>query len=289
MFPLNKEPVFDYIKAFIQEVYYHTSSKYNSEPGILENKRDVPLIVSLTTIPERIHKVYLCTETLLRQSIKPDYIILWVSEAIQQDNVPCILMRQKNRGLQIRFCRDIGPYTKIIYTLKEHPESIIVTIDDDFYLPRDWLKMLFESYLKEPQYIHCYKPIQITMESDGQLKPKKEWVNCLPLAMEPSFHIFPEGYAGVLYPPGSLHDEVLNEEVFTRLCPLADDIWLKAMSILNGVCCKNVKWPNSGKYTVINGTQSKALRKINDLQNKNDEQIKAVFDHYSIYNLLSDG
>ena len=108
----------DYINAFIRELYYYSVSKFSSESGVLENKRDVPLIVSLTTIPERIHKVYLCIETLLRQFIKPDYIILWVSDIFQENSIPHNLKKLQNRGLQIRFCKDIGSYTKIIYTLK---------------------------------------------------------------------------------------------------------------------------------------------------------------------------
>lgn len=289
MWPFKKGLINDYLNAFIRELYYYSVSKFSSESGVLENKRDVPLIVSLTTIPERIHKVYLCIETLLRQSIKPDYIILWVSDIFQEDSIPHNLRKLHNRGLQIRFCKDIGSYTKIIYALKRYPESIIVTIDDDFFLPQDWLKLLYESYLKDPQYIHCYKPLQITMNPDGTPKSIQEWNDCLPDMLEPSPHIFPEGYAGVLYPPGSLHHEVFNEELFVRLCPTNDDVWLKAMSLLNGVACKIVNWPFPGKYLMINGTQTKALNVINVAQSKNDEQIKEVFGHYHLYHLLIKG
>ena len=48
-------------------------------------------------------------------------------------------------GLEIRFVKDIGSYTKAIYAFKEFSESIIVTADDDIFYPKDWLKKLYLS------------------------------------------------------------------------------------------------------------------------------------------------
>ena len=44
----------------------------------------------------------------------------------------------------------------------------------------------------------------------------------------------------MLYAPGHLHPEVLNELAFMSLCPKADDVWLKAMSLMANVACKKV-------------------------------------------------
>ncbi len=268
------------------QLYYHFNSHFNSKfssaSGVLENNREVPLIISLTTIPERISKVYLCIEALLEQSVKPDYVILWLSEIIDKDTIPESLKRLESRGLQIRFCKDIGPHNKIIHTLKENPECIIVTADDDIFYPRNWLKELYEAYQKEPQYIHCHMAHLMTRKSDGKLSNYNDWDRCSQGIVGPSLLLFPIGSRGVLYPPGSLHREVLNDEIFTRICPTNDDIWLKAMSLLNGVACKKVA-PFSETFITIRGTQAKALFTLNVLQKKNDEQIQATFERYDLY------
>ncbi len=268
-----------------KEFYYHFRSRFSRVSGVLENKKEVPLIVSLTTIPERIHRVYLCIETLLGQSIKPDHIILWISETVNNQVIPENLKSLESRGLQIRFCRDIGSYTKVIYTLKEYPHGVIVTADDDVFYPENWLEQLYESYQSEPQYIHCHRAHLMTIKANGELERYDNWGWLAKGIVGPSILLFPTGTAGVLYPPGSLHGQVFNEEVFMRLCPTGDDIWLKAMSLLNGVACKKVA-PFSERYETILGTQTKNLTILNVDQMKNDKQIRAIFEHYDLYRLL---
>ena len=48
--------------------------------GITKKKRGREVILSLTTIPDRITKTWITIESLLRQSCKPDQIILWLAE-----------------------------------------------------------------------------------------------------------------------------------------------------------------------------------------------------------------
>jgi len=267
------------------ENYYRFNALFSKSIGITQHKRNPPLIVSLTTIPERIHKVHLCIESLLRQALKPDYLMLWIS--IPEHKIPEKLDRLKQRGLQIRLCKDLGPYTKIIYTLKENPQSIIVTADDDHFYPKNWLKQLYGAYLREPQHIPCHRAHLMTEKPDGKLKKYQEWHWLSPGIQEPSLLLFPTGIGGVLYPPHSLSEEVLNEEVFMRLAPYHDDAWLKGMSLLKGTQCKKVS-PFCPNYIHIRGISKKSLCKIN-LANggeKGNEQIQAVFGYYNLYNQI---
>ena len=264
------------------ETYYRLSALFSKRTGLTQTKRNPPLIVSLTTIPERLYKVHLCIESLLRQSCKPDSLMLWVS--FPEDKIPKKLDRLKKRGLQIKTCQDIRSYKKIIYTLKENPQSIIVTADDDIYYRRDWLNQLYEAYQKEPQYIHCYRAHLMIKDPDGKLKKYKEWNKLAPGIQGPSLLLFPTGADGVLYPPHSLSEEALHEEVFMRLSPYHDDAWLKAMSLLKGTQCKKVS-PFSQKLIHIRGMKAKRLTKINK-DGKGDEQIQAVFEYYNLYNVM---
>ena len=268
------------------ETFYRFNVIFSKSIGVTQAKRNPPLIVSLTTIPERMHKVHLCIESILRQSLKPDYLMLWVS--VPEDKVPKKLARLKKRGLQIKCCKDIRSYRKIVYTLKENPQSIIVTADDDLFFPRDWLKQLYEAYQKEPYYIHCHWAHLMIKDPGGKLKKYTEWNFYAPGIQGPSLHLFATGGAGALYPPNSLSEEVLNEEVFMRLAPYEDDTWLKAMSLLKGTQCKKVS-PFCRKFTRIRGVRKKCLYKINlgNGAEKFDEQIQTVFEYYKLYDILS--
>ncbi|PPC90892.1 MAG: hypothetical protein CTY34_06070 [Methylobacter sp.] len=266
------------------DLRYRWLAHYGTEPGINEVKRDIPLIISLTSIPDRFSKIHLCLESLLRQSIKPDYIYLWLSET--ETKIPNSLEKLKKRGITISFCKDIKSYTKIIYCLEQNPNALIVTADDDIIYPPNWLEELYLAYQKQPEYVHCHRAHLINKNTDGSIRGYKEWDFNIQDYPEASNLIFPTGVGGVLYAPGMLNNEVFNKELFIQICPTADDVWLKAMSLLNGYQCK--KTNANINLIEIKGTQTNALWKQNttDGANKNDIQIKAVFNHYKLYQNL---
>ena len=100
---------------------------------------------------------------------------------------------------------------------------------------------------------------------------------------QPSFNLFARGVAGVLYPPGCLHDTVLDDELFLRLVPTGDDIWFKAMALMNEAKTVSVYEQNKD-FPAIPGYQDRALWKINE--DVIDKQIKTVFDYFKLYGLI---
>jgi hypothetical protein len=276
------------------EFYYVVSSIFNKTKGITEKKRNPQVIVSLTTIPSRINKVYLVIETLLQQSLKPDYIILWLSETEfsnkslkNMNRYTRRLIHQKKRGLKINFCKDIRSYTKILYSLKHYPEAIVVSADDDLYYPKNWLKDLYNSYLKNPNFVHCHVAFWIRKSSSNTLLTYTQWLTPHDKFQGPSFNIFPWTGQGCLFPPGSLHSEVFNEEVFLKISPYHDDAWFKAMSILNNVPSKRVN-SISKLLQHVRGSQTKTLCSTNVDLNQFDPQVEAIFKKYDLYQYLDD-
>jgi len=61
------------------------SAAFSARYGVNTDRRPAELIVSLTTIPERIGKVHLGIDCLLRQSVRPDRVILWLNECAEPD------------------------------------------------------------------------------------------------------------------------------------------------------------------------------------------------------------
>ena len=259
------------------------------ESGIVENKYcEHDVIISLTSYGKRIYDVHLTIESLMQQTVKPNKIILWLSEdEFTPDNIPLTLKKLEKRGLTIEFCKDIRSYTKLVPALRKYPDDIIITVDDDIIYQFDLIENLLNSYKEDPKSIHFCRGHRMKIVNNVLLSYYKwNWfIN--------DFNInklnFPTGVGGVLYPPHSLYFDVTDEKKFLSLAPFADDVWFKAMALLQGTLSKKVFTRSSigeDYIDLISEIQmDTALFKVNIL--KNDEQIKAVFEKYSIYELLN--
>jgi len=193
------------------------------------------LIVSLTSFPERIPEIFFTLYSLINQTTQPDMLILWLAEEQfphKEDDLPERVLNLKNKGLTIKWCKDLKSYKKLIFALKEYPNDIIVTADDDIFYPETWLERLHKSYLHTPHNIHCHRAHRITFNASGDMDSYNVWPKCITTSDSTYLNFCTTG-GGVLYPAGSLYKDALNEELFMKLCPTADDIWFWAMAVLN--------------------------------------------------------
>jgi len=268
---------------------YDYLAMITNEKGIeKEGGRKEEIVISLTTYGHRIHEVYLTVESLLHQTIKPNRIILWLDYSFKDLNIPIILKRQIDRGLEIQYCEDIRSYTKLVPTLKLCPNAVIVSVDDDMIYTPDFLEHLVNGYKKNPSKIYFYRGHKIVLDSKGNVMPYSDWVKTG--AEDSSVFNVPTGVCGVLYPPKCFHKDVINQEVFLDICPYADDIWFKAMSLLNKIECVKVEVGKdvNDKFTYVNTAESYSLSNINNLQGMNDVQIQDVFKRYKIKTILEE-
>ena len=203
------------------------------EYGVTKEKRNPQLIVSLTSFPARINTVHLTINTLLRQKVKPDRVILWLTEEqFPNGKLPDELIRLLDLGLEIKYCEDLRSYKKLVPTLKEFPDDIIVTVDDDMFYPTDWLEGLYDAYLKNPENIYTRRGcrVQIVDGKISVLKPRSyNFDYNFPIDMNNLIM----GGSGTLYPPNSLHNDIFNIEQIKNLIPTHYDIYFWIMAILN--------------------------------------------------------
>lgn len=249
---------------------------------------DKPIVVSMTTYGKKIYDIYLVVESIMQQTMKPQKIVLWLSnEHFNEDNIPLILKKQCKRGLEIRFCKDIGPHTKLIPALENYFEYHIITVDDDMLYPIDMIERFSTAYKADPHKIYFNKGHKIILDKNGKILPYLKWCKSYKVD-ESSLTSLPLGVYGVFYSTGSLSKEVLNEEVFSSICPKADDVWFKAMSLLKETECKLVdKGAGIGNnFISIEENRERALARTNVDEGLNDIQIKAVFTKYNLYNTL---
>ena len=190
------------------------------------------IIVSITSFPKRLPTLHLVIETILRQSVKPDKIILYLTSA-QIKNIeylPKRLLSLRKRGLEIILCPDeIRSHTKYYYAFKTYPEDIIITVDDDLYYRSD----LIESLLKMLHLIQSALSLIGLKKSYQEKNNYNEWPDPLPIQKK-SKNFLILGVGGVLYPPNSVHHDIFNIENIKNLSLTADDIWLTAMLLKKG-------------------------------------------------------
>ena len=257
-----------------------------NENGVTTNKRDIKLIVSLTSFPERLYDIHFCIYSILNQTLKPDEIILWLATnqfPNGEQDIPQNVLTLKKFGLQIKWCDDIKAYKKLIPALKEYPDDLIVTADDDLFYPEDWLESLYEEHKQNPSNIICQRSRRISFNNNDSLKSYDEW-KLNDGEVKESFFNFSTNGAGSLFPPHSLYSDVSNKNLFEKLCPNADDVWIWAMALLNRTKIKGVK-NNMVDLTYVN-----LARELNIINEKtlyssnfdggNDLQIKNIIDYY---------
>lgn len=258
------------------------------------NSRHPEFIVSLTSYGRRVNKVvYYTIVSILRQSFLPDRIILWLdNDNWNEKNIPLCLNKLCSKGLEIKFCEDLKSYKKLIPTLTEYPEDIIVTIDDDVIYTRNFLKQLWASHQQYPHQIHCTKALvpQWGNRQNFSLTPYTSWSEILPEQMDSCTFKFPVGVGGILYPPHALSLETTDIGLFTKLCPKADDIWFWSMALKNGtghikIAMFKPFYSFDSIYQFFH--HGSALTHSNAKEAGNDEQLKNVISYFGLeYNLI---
>lgn len=251
------------------------------EQKVISSWREVDVIVSLTSYPPRFPTLHKVIEKLLAQSLKPARVCLWIGVQ-DMPLLPAKVRELKAAGLEIYEIPDFKSYNKIIHCQTMFPGSVIVTADDDVAYPGDWLRYLYAYHLQNPGTVICHRARYMTFQPNLEVNPYWLWPN-LDREME-SPMVFPLGVGGVLYPCNCFYEDVGRHEIFTELCSHGDDIWLKAMTLLNGTPCRKIH--NFPKYfRHVRGTQRVNLKSRN-LDFKNDEQIQRVFKKYEILHKL---
>lgn len=256
----------------------------------LSSRQDTTVVLSLTSYGKRVEGSAVYTiYSLLRQSLRAGRVVLWLNEEeYNSQNLPTDLRFLSQYGLEVRFSKDIGPYTKIIHSLTAFPDKHIITADDDLYYTSSFVEEFVETHRQYPKAIVTGFAKVPVKEGDRQLAPYDTW---------PEYHhvtagfqydsakLFPLGVGGVLYPSHVFDAEVTNETVFTALCPKADDIWLYIM----GLRCQAEKRILTNSQIAYYHTDllrqlltKDRLTATNRFRGENDTQLQALIAHYGI-------
>lgn len=252
------------------------------DSGINAQLRQEKIVVSLTSFPARIKSLHFTLYSLFKQSMKPDVIVLYLAEEQfpnREASLPKSVLAFVRWGLTIRWCKDIKSYKKLIFTLQDYPDTLIITVDDDLFYAENLVKVLLGAYKEMPNCVHTLRGHRITFDEKSQLNPYEQW-RFEVQNVKPSYNNIQTGVMGVLYPPNCFDKDILREDLFMKLCPTADDIWFWAMSVLNGKKINIVNHTFPLILTDLKMQDSETLCNINITCGGNDKQLKALFDYY---------
>lgn len=259
-----------------------------SVPSLNENvgKEKSNVIVSLTSYGRRVSDcvVYYTLVSLLRQSVQPKRIILWLDQnEWSSETMPQPLASLQSKGVEYRYVKNLRSFKKLVPALIDYPEDTIITVDDDVVYHKDTLRQLQDAHKKDPKAI-CSLSSVTPMLKDGIPSGYEKW-KTITDDRTGAEDIFAIGVGGVLYPPHSLHSDVTNEELFMQLCPMADDIWF-------WYCAKRLNTPRiaikkhgedlsfDALYQYFH--QGAALTHSNRFEHQNDKQFRQVYDYFKV-------
>lgn len=196
-------------------------------------RRSERLVVTLTTIPARAHRLRATLRSLLDQSEPADRIVLCLPHDARRSGeaYPDPALLDLPAGVEVLRCEDLGPATKLLPTLLAEPGACVVVVDDDVVYPRDFLASLLAAHRADPRAAHGLRGVRV---APGVPFPALTHVMCSaihePVAVDILF-----GTWGYLLPPGALDAAVHDFSAAPEAVRWVDDVWISGHLARRGV------------------------------------------------------
>ncbi len=248
------------------------------------------IIVSMTSYGKRVNSsAAYALYSILTQKQLPNRIVLNLDqERWNNENIPQLLKHLQRAGVEINFCEDVGPHTKLLPALRKFPNDIIITTDDDIYYDDTLVSELFDGFNQSDKRSVICRDGKYICKHNGTYLPYSQNPHCNEKCNDEIVSIIPFGVGGVLYPPHIFSKEIFNKEVFRNLCRFADDVWFGVMELRESVNIIYLRINSRDKSIPVDReiayswTDSQNLMFLNDTLGKNDEQYAALLKFYNL-------
>lgn len=240
----------------------------------ISEQRDKKIIVSLTSYPKRFQYLDLAIKSILRQTTKPDKVILYLGEDSEGSILSERLRKMEKYGLEIKYRKgNLRSHKKYVYALQEYPDDIVILIDDDMIYDRHLVERLMKSYTKYPYAVSASRVHRMAKNEDETLASYTHWEYEYHASTEPRDDLFSTTGFGTLLPPHSMDEQVVDADTSMKECFAADDVWLKYMQLRKGT--PTVYVPGA-TWRGLPGTQETSLSSSNVDQDVNEEFIRRM-------------
>ncbi len=234
-----------------------------------KNIRKRKIIVSLTSYSKRFSTLPLCIKSLLTQTLKPDKIILYLTNK-DYLNVTKEIKKLQQYGLEIKIVDlDLRPHKKYYYAMREYHNDIIITVDDDVIYDKQLVEQLMLTHRRYPDAIVTARA-RLIKADNAYFFPYNEW-KLVTTSYEPSMKLLATGVGGVLYPPYLLNEGLLFNLDYINNYINVDDLWLKTVEIISGIPTVICDLSVDHHRIEIPSAQKNGLTNINVFQKQNDK------------------
>ena len=203
------------------------------KPNVLQLK----VVVSMTSFPAAIPYAVQAVRSVLNGSVLPDKVVLYLTFAqFGENGLPqeLLALTDENPIFEIRdYDRDIRSYRKLIPALRDFPDAVIVTVDDDVNYHKHMLRDLLRLHEQVPGAVLAHRAKLMKPGKPYRKWRKYRWYHFLLQRIHSGFTNIQTGVGGVLYPPHSLKPDMLDVDLFTQIAPTTDDIWFWAAAVAN--------------------------------------------------------
>lgn len=245
------------------------------------------VVVSLTSFPAAAPYAVKAVRSILEGAVVPDKVVLYLTfSQFGEAGVPEDLrnLSESHPRFEIRdYPDDIRSYRKLIPALRDFPEAIIVTVDDDVWYHRNMLRDLLRLHKQMPHAVLAHRAKLIKPDKPYSKWRKYRWYHFLGKRIHASYRNIQTGVGGVLYPPHALNKDMLDAELFTKIAPTTDDIWFWAAAAINRYPVVPIPFGHNkpkglGKPKVL------SLKTVNFKSgaDRNDQAFKAILENYPI-------
>lgn len=249
---------------------------YFIKKKLIYNEAKCKYIISFTSFPSRMNKLWLVIESMINQkNVAEDYmIILYLSEEQfphKKNDLPTKIKKQIERGLIVKFMPDdLKSHKKYIYSFHDYSDRCIITIDDDLLYLDDFLSELIKAHTKYPETVIANRAREI---KQGETYLKWPLIYKKQILLK---NVLTTNGAGTLFPPNSYDIQLVDENIVKKICFTADDLWLSFICRIKSPYVFYI----GGNIECIDLElhQKESLKNINnDTQiNANDNQITSI-------------
>lgn len=183
-------------------------------------------IISLTTLPGRQAALLKTLKSLESQNLKDFEIHLYIPKKVKRNKHPTdITINFKDfKKLKTKEVEDVGPVTKIWYTLKDNLNNDIniITADDDVIYPPNWGKTLIETSKSYKNHAIGYRGRKFFSKDIDYRKTILK--HCKNINQITEVDII-TGTWGALYKPKFFDESFFNLDLSSQAF-YTDDIWI---------------------------------------------------------------
>lgn len=189
------------------------------------------LVVTLTTVPERMGRLAPVFRSLADQTVAADRIILARPQVSRRSGRPYPPLTPAFPGIEVIDCTDEGPATKLLPALKAEPEALILVVDDDVIYPADFIEQLLAWHRRLPGAALGWRGWRIV---PGRHPKRFPHVFATAVA-EPTQVDILLGTWGYLVPPGAFDAAVHDFSGYPPAVRFVDDVWFSGHLARRGV------------------------------------------------------